>query len=113
MADLHSTPDTDETGTERSLIVGYRPKVHDKTTPNIILSGKWLRAAGFETGHQVTVKVMKGCIVLMAFSENEQKLLDDYKQTKEKLVQIENVLAGIQSEIPGKLLAKSVTNHQV
>jgi hypothetical protein len=33
MADLHSTPDTDETGTERSLIVGYRPKVHDKTTP--------------------------------------------------------------------------------
>ena len=25
MADLHSTPDTDETGTERSLIVGYRP----------------------------------------------------------------------------------------
>lgn len=54
MADLHSTPDTDETGTERSLIVGYRPKVHDKSTHNIILSGKWLRAAGFETGHQVT-----------------------------------------------------------
>jgi toxic protein SymE len=55
--------------------------------------------AGFETGHQVTVKVMKGCIVLMAYNENEQKLLDDYKQTKEKLVKIENVLAGIQSEI--------------
>jgi toxic protein SymE len=48
----------------------------------------------------------------MAYNENEQKLLDDYKQTKEKLVQIENVLAGIQSDIPGKLLAKSVTNHQ-
>lgn len=112
MADLHSTPDTDETGTERSLIVGYRPKVHDKTTPNIILSGKWLRSAGFETGNQVTVKVMKGCIVLMAYNENEQKLLDDYKQTKEKLVKIENVLAGIQSDIPGNLLAKSVTNHQ-
>lgn len=111
MADLHSTSDTDETGTERSLIVGYRPKVHDKSTPNIILSGKWLRAAGFETGHQVTVKVMKGCIVLMAYNENEQKLLDDYKQTKEKLVKIENVLAGIQSDIPGKLLSKSVTNQ--
>lgn len=110
MADSHSTPDTDETGTERSLIVGYRPKVHDKSTPNITLSGKWLRTAGFETGHQVTVKVMKGCIVLMAYSENEQKLLDDYKRTNEKLIQIENVLAGIQSEIPGKLLAKSNTN---
>jgi HSP20-like domain of unknown function (DUF1813). len=93
MADLHSTPDTDETGTERSLIVGYRPKVHDKTTPNIILSGKWLRAAGFETGHQVTVKVMKGCIVLMAYSENEQKLLDDYKHVQAKLTEIQGALA--------------------
>lgn len=112
MADSHSTPDTDQSGTERSLIVGYRPNVHDKSTPNIILSGKWLRAAGFDTGQQVTVKVMKGCIVLMAYSEHEQKLLDDYKRTKEKLVQIENVLAGIQSEIPGKLLAKANTNHR-
>jgi toxic protein SymE len=50
MADLHSTPDTDETGTERSLIVGYRPKVHDKSTPNIILSGKWLRLRGLKPG---------------------------------------------------------------
>jgi len=93
MADLHSTSDTDETGTERSLIVGYRPKVHDKSTPNIILSGKWLRAAGFETGNQVTVKVMKGCIVLMAYSENEQKLLDDYKQAQAKLTEIQGALA--------------------
>lgn len=64
MADSHSTPDTTATGTERTIIVGYRPNVHDKTTPNIMLSGKWLRAAGFETGQQVTVKVMDGCIVL-------------------------------------------------
>ncbi|HGK4755914.1 TPA: SymE family type I addiction module toxin [Enterobacter cloacae] len=111
MADSHSTPDTDQSGTERSLIVGYRPNVFDKSTPNIILSGKWLRAAGFETGHQVTVKVMKGCIVLVAYNEQEQRLQDDYKQTKAKLIEIEDALAAIQAQHHGKRLAKSNTNH--
>jgi len=92
MADSHSTPDTTATGTERSIIVGYRPNVHDKTTPNIILSGKRLRAAGFDTGHQVTVKVMDGCIVLMAYSEQEQRLLDELKQAQAKLKGIEGAL---------------------
>jgi toxic protein SymE len=111
MADSHSTPDTDQSGTERSLIVGYRPNVFDKSTPNIILSGKWLRAAGFDTGQQVTVKVMKGCIVLVAYNEQEQRLQDDYKRTKAKLVEIEDALAAIQTPRPGKRLAKSNTNH--
>ncbi len=62
----------------------------------IILSGKWLRAAGFDTGQQVTVKVMKGCIVLVAYNEQEQRILDDYKRTKTKLCQIENTLASLQ-----------------
>lgn len=111
MADSHSTSDTDQSGTERSLIVGYRPNVFDKSTPNIILSGKWLRAAGFETGHQVTVKVMKGCIVLVAYNEQEQRLQDDYKRTKAKLTEIEDALAAIQTQRPGKRPAKSNTNH--
>ncbi|RXJ12180.1 SymE family type I addiction module toxin [Lelliottia nimipressuralis] len=92
MADSHSNPDTTATGTERSIIVGYRPNVHDKTTPNIILSGKWLRAAGFDTGHQVTVKIMDGCIVLMAYSQQEQRLLDELKQAQAKLKGIEGAL---------------------
>lgn len=37
MADSHSAPDTDQSGTERSLIVGYHPNVFDKSTPKIIL----------------------------------------------------------------------------
>ena len=96
MADSHSTPDTTATGTERTLIVGYRPQGRDRSTPNLILSGKWLRAAGFDTGQQVTVKVMKGCIVLVAYNEQEQRILDDYKRTKAKLCQIENTLASLQ-----------------
>ncbi|CZX53310.1 HSP20-like domain of uncharacterised function (DUF1813) [Enterobacter hormaechei] len=111
MADSHSTSDTDQSGTERSVIVGYRPNVFDKSTPKIILSGKWLRAAGFDTGQQVTVKVMKGCIVLVAYNEQEQRLQDDYKRTKAKLIEIEDALAAIQIPHAGKRLAKSNTNH--
>ncbi|MBM1023803.1 type I addiction module toxin, SymE family [Enterobacter sp. A11] len=112
MADSHSTPDTDQSGTERSLIVGYRPNVFDKSTPNIILSGKWLRAAGFETGHQVTVKVMRGCIVLVAYNEQEQRLQDDYKRTKAMLIEIEDALAAIQTPRPGTRLAKVNTHRR-
>ncbi|MEH3409353.1 SymE family type I addiction module toxin [Enterobacter quasiroggenkampii] len=112
MADSHSAPDPDQSGTERSLIVGYRPNVFDKSTPKIILSGKWLRAAGFDTGQQVTVKVMKGCIVLVAYNEQEQRLQDDYKRTKAKLIEIEDALAAIQAPRPGKRLANVSTNHR-
>jgi len=99
MADAHSTPDTNQSGTERSLIVGYRPNVFDKSTPKLILSGKWLRAAGFDTGQQVTVKVMKGCIVLVAHSENEQRLLDENKRVKERLAQIDQQLLKLKSTL--------------
>jgi HSP20-like domain of unknown function (DUF1813). len=81
MADTHSTPNT------------------DKSTSKIILSGKWLRAAGFDTRQQVTVKVMKGCIVLVAHSENEQKLLDENKRVKERLAQIDQQLLKLKSTL--------------
>ena len=48
--------------TEHILIVGYRPQGANKTTPSLTLSRKWLREAGFETGQQVSVKVMEGCM---------------------------------------------------
>jgi toxic protein SymE len=54
---------------------------------------------------------MKGCIVLVAYNEQEQRLQDDYKRTKAKLIEIEDALAAIQAPRPGKRLAKSNTNH--
>ncbi|EPC0892979.1 SymE family type I addiction module toxin [Citrobacter freundii] len=96
MADSHSTPDSDQSGTERSVIVGYRPNVFDKSTPKIILSGKWLRAAGFDTGQQITVKVMNGCIVLMVYGEQEQRLQDELQEANQKLNRIESTLATLQ-----------------
>ena len=95
MADSHSTPDTNQSGTERSVIVGYRPNVFDKSTPKIILSGKWLREAGFDTGQQITVKVMNGCIVLMVYGEQEQQQ-DELKEANQKLNRIGSTLATLQ-----------------
>ena len=63
MANPHSTQDLPAAKTERTIIVGYRPQGANKNTPSLTLSGKWLREAGFETGQQVSVKVMEGCIV--------------------------------------------------
>ena len=96
MAVSHSTPDSDQSGTERSVIVGYRPNVFDKSTPKIILSGKWLREAGFDTGQQITVKVMNGCIVLMVYGEQEQRLQDELKEAHQKLNRIGSTLATLQ-----------------
>ena len=110
MANSHSTPNTDESGTDHLLIMGHRPNFSTNPRRKIILSGKWLRAAGFDTGQQVTVKIMKGCIVLVAYNEQEQRLQDDYTRTQAKLIEIENALAAIQAPRPGKRLAKSNTN---
>ena len=49
--------------------------------------------------------------LLVAYNEQEQKLLDDYKRTKAKLTEIEDALAAIQIPHAGKRLAKSNTNH--
>ena len=65
MADPYSTPDLPAAKTERTIVVGYRPQSANKNTPSLTLSGKWLRKAG----QQVSVKVMEGCIVLMAYGE--------------------------------------------
>ncbi|MGX5078548.1 SymE family type I addiction module toxin [Enterobacter mori] len=99
MANSHSTPDTDESGTDHLLIMGHRPNFSTNPRRKIILSGKWLRAAGFDTGQQVTVKVMKGSIVLVAYNKQEQRVLDDYKRTKAKLCQIESTLASLQFQL--------------
>lgn len=92
MANLHSTPDLPAAKTERTLIMGYRPQGMNKNTPSLTLTGKWLREAGFETGQQVRVKVMDGCIVLLAYGEQEQKLLAELKETQQKLKGIEAVI---------------------
>ncbi|EHG3457600.1 type I addiction module toxin, SymE family [Salmonella enterica subsp. enterica serovar Moero] len=60
--------------------------------PSQHLKGDWQEEAGFETGRGVTVKVSQGCIVLMADSNEEQKLL-------EQLYKAEQVVKGMRDVI--------------
>ena len=92
MADSHSTPDFVVSGTERHLIVGYRPQGRDTTTPSLTLSGKWLRAAGFDTGKRFTVKVMDGCIVLLPQSDKEEMLKAELLQIQQSFKSVNNTL---------------------
>ncbi|EEO8342941.1 type I toxin-antitoxin system SymE family toxin [Salmonella enterica] len=85
--------------TERSFIVGYRPQRRDKNTPSLTLSSNWLRETGFETGRQISVKVMDGCIVLMAYDEKKQKLFSELQEMQQKLKGIEEALAAVHSSL--------------
>ncbi|EPU0813353.1 TPA: SymE family type I addiction module toxin [Morganella morganii] len=38
--------------------------------PAITLKRRWLKAAGFETGFTLTVKILNGCLVLIPDSED-------------------------------------------
>ena len=92
MADSHSTSDFADSGTERHLIVGYRPQGRDTSTPSLTLSGKWLRAAGFDTGKRFTVKVMDGCIVLLPQSDKEEMLKAELLQIQQSFKSVNNTL---------------------
>jgi len=60
--------------TIRRLKVSYASRYPDYARiPAVIMKGKWLTAAGFDTGTEVDVRVMKGCIVLMAKEVPEEK----------------------------------------
>lgn len=50
----------------------------------------------FDTGQQISVKVMNGCIVLMVYGEQEQRLQDELKEANQKLNRIESTLATLQ-----------------
>lgn len=95
MADLHSNLDITTTGTSRELIVGYRPRGRDKSSPSLTISGKWLREVGFDTGQHYTLRAMNGCIVLTAFTDKEEALTAELKEARQWLDEIK---AAVQAE---------------
>lgn len=58
----------------------------------LTLSGKWLRAAGFDTGKRFTVKVMNGCIVLLPQSDKEEMLKAELLQIQHSFTSVNNTL---------------------
>lgn len=62
--------------------------------PAITMKGQWLETAGFATGTAVDVKVMEGCIVLIALQESElmQSLRQVCKLSARKQKQVQEFI---------------------
>ncbi|WP_036771232.1 SymE family type I addiction module toxin [Photorhabdus australis] len=77
------------TKTERFYTVGYVPQNDKaKAPPAIHLKGQWLKAAGFDKGCTLTVKIMDGCLVLIPDSEAMQQQNQQYQRQQAQLSEI-------------------------
>ncbi len=65
MAETHHKPETG-TPTTRCYTVGYVSDAKYNPVPAVTLKGHWLAEAGFTTGTPVDVRIMPGCLILMA-----------------------------------------------
>ncbi|WFQ80402.1 SymE family type I addiction module toxin [Xenorhabdus sp. SF857] len=77
------------TKTERYYTVGYVPQ-NDKANapPAIHLKGQWLKAAGFDKGCTLTVKIMDGCLVLIPDSDETRTIKQQYQRQQDQLSEI-------------------------
>ncbi|MDE9434278.1 type I toxin-antitoxin system SymE family toxin [Xenorhabdus bovienii] len=75
--------------TERYYTVGYVPQ-NDKANapPAIHLKGQWLKAAGFDIGGTLTVKIMDGCLVLIPDSDDTRSIKQQYQRQQDQLSEI-------------------------
>ncbi|AYA39747.1 type I toxin-antitoxin system SymE family toxin [Xenorhabdus nematophila] len=75
--------------TERYYTVGYVPQNDKaKAPPAIHLKGQWLKAAGFEIGGSVTVKIMEGCLVLIPDSDETNSFKQQYQRQRAQISDI-------------------------
>ncbi|MBE8598148.1 SymE family type I addiction module toxin [Xenorhabdus sp. BG5] len=77
------------TKTERYYTVGYVPQNNKATAPPAIhLKGQWLKAAGFDIGGTLTVKIMDGCLVLIPDSDDTRTIKQQYQRQQDQLSEI-------------------------
>lgn len=77
------------TKTERFYTVGYVPQNNKaKAPPAIHLKGQWLKAAGFDKGCTLTVKIMDGCLVLIPDSDDTRTIRQQYQRQQDQLSDI-------------------------
>ncbi|MBJ8777919.1 type I toxin-antitoxin system SymE family toxin [Citrobacter freundii] len=102
MAERDSTSEVTISKTQRRVKVGAvgichtnrktKAPTHYSHPPGIHLKGNWLAEAGFDTGRGVTVRISKGCIVLIADGDEVQAL-------REQLFQVRQVVKGIKEAV--------------
>ncbi|MBD1229606.1 type I toxin-antitoxin system SymE family toxin [Xenorhabdus griffiniae] len=56
--------------------------------PAIHLKGQWLKAAGFDIGGTLTVKIMAGCLVLIPDSDDTCAIKQQYRRQQEQFSDI-------------------------
>ncbi|WP_036770933.1 SymE family type I addiction module toxin [Photorhabdus australis] len=75
--------------TERYYTVGYVPQNDKaKAPPAIHLKGQWLKAAGFDKGCTLTVKIMDGCLVLIPDSDDTRSIRQQSQRQQDQLSEI-------------------------
>ncbi|BET95291.1 hypothetical protein TCT1_02120 [Xenorhabdus sp. TCT-1] len=75
--------------TERYYTVGYVPQNgRPNPRPAINLTGRWLKAAGFDIGGTLTVKIMDGCLVLIPDSDDTRTIKQQYQRQQDRLSEI-------------------------
>ncbi|MDC9598101.1 SymE family type I addiction module toxin [Xenorhabdus anantnagensis] len=62
--------------------------VNKAAPPAIHLKGQWLKAAGFDIGGTLTVKIMDGCIVLIPDSDGTRAIRQQYERQQDQLSEI-------------------------
>ncbi|MEQ1976041.1 SymE family type I addiction module toxin [Xenorhabdus sp. SGI240] len=77
------------TKTERYYTVGYVPQNNKANAPPAIhLKGQWLKAAGFDKGCTLTVKILDGCLVLIPDSNDTRTIKQQYRRQQDQLSEI-------------------------
>ncbi|MEG3392537.1 SymE family type I addiction module toxin [Salmonella enterica] len=66
--------------------------------PSQHLKGDWQEEAGFETGRSVTVKISKGCLILMAETDEVRELRKELYQVKKSM---KHIKAGVNDVVNG------------
>ncbi|HAI8717827.1 hypothetical protein RCT21_10995 [Escherichia marmotae] len=64
----------------------------------LAFSAKWLREAGFEIGTGVIVKIPEGCLILLADSNEVQKLRRELYQVKQVVKGMRNGMFSVLNE---------------
>ncbi|GKX60143.1 type I toxin-antitoxin system SymE family toxin [Leminorella grimontii] len=93
MANPHSTPKSPISRTERRYHVRYRPLHEKRDVPMLNISGLWLKEVGFDIGKGFTVKVMNGCLVLIADTDRETVLSARLKQVQCAVKNVKTAIA--------------------
>ena len=69
---------------ERHIIVGYRPKGGNCSTPQVNIAVDWLAEAGFEVGTCVNLKVLDGGLLLIPDSSEKIRLPQEQAQLEQE-----------------------------